>query len=208
MNQRQYPDPNPEITQPCHFCQGQEARLHLAQALLSGKFQQQPANTPNPPMRDLEDRYTVTGAAASLSPICWFLLNGEWRAVWLDELTAVLPHRQSWESECRNLPQKDAHELLYLESGDIFSCPEITAHQLGLGNENGHPEEIWATVADLSPARKEELGINPKALEWPIDRMTFQHAATLILEEPQTLGTCEHDEECLPPPETYSLLQT
>ena len=143
-------------------------------------------------LRDNEDRYTVTGVAAStVSPAIWVQLEGEWHAVWLDELMHALPHRKSCGSEIPDLTPDEAATLTALSAGDRRGCPEITACMLGMWDETQHTGILSANVGALSPDEKTNLGI-PSSLrgDWPLDRMTFEAAARLLTLHPQTLGGC------------------
>ena len=181
----------PEITNPkCHFCQGTDARATLAEALRSGNYAEQPEPWEGNLLRDNEDRYTVTGVAATaVSPCVWAQLEGQWHAVWLDELMHALPGRRNYGTEITDLTSEEEQALIRIGGGESRACPEITAQQLGLDTE--YSFILHLNIAAMPAASREALGIPTSDQgDWPLDRMSFENAAKVLTEFPNALGAC------------------
>ena len=193
----------------CEFCRGKETRNGLAEALLSGKYQEQHEPWETNPLRDENDRYTVTGVAcAAVSPIVWVRYPenwrdpwtnspGFWKAVWIDELMHVLPNRRGYENQqADNLNESELDALDDIGAGDSQGCPEITAHNLGLREKNNL---IVVTAGAIPPEDRERVGIRRSQTgEYPIDRMKFAEAAKILTEHPESLGECRCNSQVRP----------
>ena len=114
------------------------ARLELAQALASGKYVQQPPSQQKTPLRDTQGRYTIDGVAADLSPIIWTLIEGRWRAVWIDELSGTSALEKAKNGAITGLTPDEEAQLIRQGAGEETSLPEVTACYLGLHDSNGH----------------------------------------------------------------------
>ena len=72
-----------EKKDPCKYCEGSGMRTALADALESGRYEEQPAEErhSHAQLRDSRDRYAVTGVAVdALFPFLWLKNEGNWRA--------------------------------------------------------------------------------------------------------------------------------
>ena len=176
-------------------CNPQEwlnARQELARALASGRYTQQPkGNNSNPPLRDAQDRYTVTGVAADQCPIVWVRLQSKWHAVWMDVLSAILPGRRSFKGDLTGLSEAQQQRLLDNSAGETASLPEIAAHQLGLHAGHGHETRLTVHPNAFPEGVRARLGLPKRHSPYPADDLSFNQAAQLIAQHPLALGSCD-----------------
>ncbi len=185
-----------ETPGPCEYCQGEEHRLALAGTLESGGYREQPREKRHAGrLRDSQDRYTVTGVAAhALCPTVWVRTEEGWAAYWYEEITP-----EAWESGARAMPREvrnpDPEQLARLQrhagNGDTTGCPEITAHLLGIIENERHADRLEMAPRALTPRQREDAGIPGNGQRpLPIDLLDFGTAASLIRALPRLMGDC------------------
>lgn len=169
-----------------HHADALDFRRTVAQALLSGDYLQHDPEDPEPPLRDEDNRYSVTGVAAALTPEqLWVLTKDGWQSAWMDPFTYACPGRRSIPGEVTDLTPIEEATLKDLNEMSGTHCPENTACRLGL------PDHDCTLTLDtrLIPAKdRRRLGIpahGPRS--WPIDSLTFQAAAEVLTTHPGAL---------------------
>lgn len=172
-----------------------KARLELAQALISGRYVQQPPSQEQPPLRDAHGRYTIDGVAADLSPIIWTMLDGKWHAVWLDELSGTAALEKSRGGAITGLTGAEKAQLLRLNVGETAILPEITACQLGLHGSGNHPDQLMIHPDAVSTGQAKELGLPLRKSPYPANTLSLLQAAQLITLNPLCLGPGSTPEE-------------
>ena len=173
-----------------------EARLELAQALSSGRYVQQPHSQEQPPLRDAHGRYTIDGVAADLSPIIWTMLEGSWRAVWIDELSGTAALEKAADGAITGLTPREEEQLLRSNAGETKALPEITACQLGLHDDSAHPSQLMIHPEAVPAELASRLRLPNRRSPYPADGLTFIQAATLIAQHPLCLGPGpEHEDD-------------
>ena len=178
----------------CDFCQAAPVRSLLAQALSSGQYQQNPDLSEDAELRDGQNRHTVTGVAAdAVSPTVWVKLFDQWRAVWLDEISTVMPNHRSHGNSITSLTRAEELALERSGAGDSHGCPEITAHTLGLHDGHEHPGVITLDLRALPDTLRRSMRL-PDSPNHPIDRLTFTQAAAILDRHQDTLGSCRCSE--------------
>ena len=170
-----------------------QSRRALADALASGHFQQQPHQVERVPMRDDQDRYTVTGVAACLSPNVWVQLEDQWHAVWTDELSELNHTPPQPNGDMSGLSELEQHRILQRTAGNVVYMPEITACGLGLYGGHEHPSELQIHPAAFLTQVQKQLGLPRRTEAYPADYLSFEQAATLITLHPMALGPCGCD---------------
>lgn len=176
-------------------CNPQEwlsSRREMARALASGRYTQQPpGDDPNPPLRDAQDRYTVTGVAADQSPIVWVRVQSKWHAAWMDVLSGSLQDRRSFEGDLTGLSEAQERRLLDSGAGDATSLPEVAAHQLGLHAGHGHESRLTVHPDAFPESVRARLELPKRRSPYPADGLSFNQAAQLIALHPLALGSCD-----------------
>ena len=181
---------------PCEYCEGKRYRLALAGTLEDGDYREQPRRERHAErMRDFQDRYTVTGVAAhALCPTVWVRTEDAWTAYRHEEITD-----EAWEGGARAMPREvrnpDPEQLERLlrraGGGDIVGCPEITAHLLGIIENERHADRLEIDPRVLTPQQREDAGIpGNRHRPVPIDLLDFRTAASLIRDVPRLMGHC------------------
>ena len=179
---------------PCKYCEGKDMREALADALESGKYQEQPAQErhSHAQLRNSQNQYSVTGVAAdALFPFLWIKNEGNWRAFDSERIPEEWQKREL-PHEMTSLSQDQFDELTSKEPGDSTGCPERTACLLGLHVNHEHPQVIEIRCSLLTASEKKEAGIYRKQTrDYPLNMLGFQAAAKLLREEPNLLaGDC------------------
>ena len=179
---------------PCKYCEGKDMREALADALESGKYQEQPVQErhSHAQLRNSQDRYSVTGVAAdTLFPFLWIKKEDQWHALDPERIP------QEWQiknlhGEITSLSQDELEEITSQEPGDSTTCPERLACLLGLHTNYEHPQVIEIRCSLLTASEKREAGIYRKQTrDYPLNMLGFQAAAKLLRKEPNLLvGDC------------------
>ena len=193
------------------YCDPREwlkARRDLADALTSGRFRQQPIQTDRIPMRDDQDRYTISGVAASLSTNVWIRLEDQWHTVWFNEISELKLADRQQNGDISGLNEMDQARILDRTSGDVLYMPENTACTLGLHEDpegHEHPSELQIHPNAFPTEIQQKLDLPKRKDPYPADYLSFEQAAELINRHPMALGPCGceqldiNDDESAPP---------
>ena len=183
----------------CKYCEGKDMRETLAEALESGRYEEQPAEPrhSHAQLRDSQDRYTITGVAVdAMFPFLWIRNQGNWYAFDHEQIPEEW-QRRDLPREMPEITQEEFEEIESGGSGDSTICPERTACFLGLHINHEHPQILEINCSILTPKQKEEAGIpRGQTKNYPLNMLGFQAAAKLLREEPNLLvGDCTCDQE-------------
>ena len=174
----------------CMYGQHRENRDRLAGFLMNGEYQEQPQRPRlDPtlrPMRDEEDRYTITGVATdALTPAVWVSAKGEWTAYHMELIPSSWYRKDpSDRLVLRNTEDLDEDMVAELENhagkGDTQHCPEETALLLGIDEHLSVPIDVIEINQDCGTP----------GLPVFLDSLSFQDAARLLATVPDLLGKC------------------
>lgn len=174
----------------CSYCEHTDTRRELADTLAKGAHPEQPQRPRlDPtlrPMRDGQDRYTITGVATDvLTPTVWVKAKNEWTAYHME----LIPPSWYWRDDRNCLVLRDTEDLdddmiaeltAHAGSGDVEHCPEETALRLGIDEHRSVPID----VVEINP----ECGI--PGLPVFLDSLNFEDAARLLRTVPNLRGEC------------------
>ena len=176
--------PRTEAAPPCNYCRAAPARTRLADALMSGRYQQAERPGLLSLLRDERDRYSISGVAtAELTNSVWVRKKPDWQVYPQDEFNRVFPEFAESQKE---FPHQVRHFLKQLENalgrGNSTGINPDTARALGLAENT---EVLWCSTTNMTAAQKQAAQI-PENWHDPyiLDAFTYELAAELLREDP------------------------
>ena len=178
------------MEQRCAYCKHTENQETIAEVLTKGEYQEQPRQPLGDPtlrpMRDNQDRYTVTEVATDvLTPAVWVRYEPNWAAY---QIELISPSWYRKDKTGRHTIQRnqtpDESTLEHLNAqagkGDVQHCPEATALMLGIDEHRSVP-------VDMVEINKE---CGEPGLPAHLDSLSFKDAARLLKTVPNLPREC------------------